>query len=241
MVFAVIAAGEGSRLRAEGISVSKPLVSIHGVPMIERLISLALKNGASGFCCIINEQAEDLRKYFLAKALPIPCHVITKSTPSSMHSLFALSPLLKEGRFCLTTTDAVFREEEFRQYLEYASARNDVDGVLAVTDFIDDERPLCVDMDEQNRIRTFSDTQGQLKYATGGIYYFSPAIFDVMDQALDQGISRLRNFLRHLLGCGYALEGYPFSRIIDVDHIQDIAVAERFLDNQAASPIRRER
>jgi len=32
-----------------------------------------------------------------------------------------------------------------------------------------------------------------------------------------------------LLEKGYKLEGYPFSKIVDIDHAQDVRVAEQFL------------
>ena len=37
MKFAIIAAGEGSRLAREGVDLPKPLVTVGGEPMIERL------------------------------------------------------------------------------------------------------------------------------------------------------------------------------------------------------------
>ena len=46
MKFAIIAAGEGSRLAQEGVSLPKPLVSIGGEPMIERLVRIFNANGA---------------------------------------------------------------------------------------------------------------------------------------------------------------------------------------------------
>jgi NDP-sugar pyrophosphorylase family protein len=235
MTFAIIAAGEGSRLRTEGVTVSKPLVRLRGIPMIERIIGMAIRNGADRFCCIINEESTDLREYFLSREFDIPVKIIVKSTPSSMHSLFALAPLLKEGPFCLTTSDAVFRETEFQRYLVYASSNTKSDGVLAVTEFIDDERPLYVEMNERAEILKFDDQRGGLKWATGGIYFFSPRVFDVMDGALGRRMNRLRNFLRYLLECGYALYGFPFSKIVDVDHVGDIAAAEKFLEEQEAT------
>jgi NDP-sugar pyrophosphorylase family protein len=234
MTFAIIAAGEGSRLKTEGVTVSKPLVQLQGIPMIERIIGMAVRNGADKFCCIINEDSTDLREYFISREFDIPVKIIVKSTPSSMHSLFALAPLLKDDPFCLMTADAVFREAEFQKYLVYASGNTKSDGVLAVTEFIDDEKPLYVQMNEHNQILKFEDQKAGLKWATGGIYYFSPRVFDVMDGALGRRMNRLRNFLRYLLECGYALHGFPFSKIVDVDHVGDIAVAERFLEEQEA-------
>ena len=43
MRYAIIAAGEGSRLAQEGISLPKPLVKINGEAMIDRLIRIFLE------------------------------------------------------------------------------------------------------------------------------------------------------------------------------------------------------
>ncbi len=51
----------------------------------------------------------------------------------------------------------------------------------------------------------------------------------MIDDALLSGMSRLRNYLRYLLQKGYILKGYPFTKMIDVDHASDIQKAEEFL------------
>ena len=47
MKFAIIAAGEGSRLAQEGVEEPKPLVSVCDQPMIERLMRIFVDCGAS--------------------------------------------------------------------------------------------------------------------------------------------------------------------------------------------------
>ena len=46
MKYAIIAAGEGSRLAAEGITVPKPLVEVNGEYLIDRLIRIFMQNDA---------------------------------------------------------------------------------------------------------------------------------------------------------------------------------------------------
>ena len=46
MHYAIIAAGEGSRLVGEGLNVPKPLVDLDGRPMIKRLIDIMMECGA---------------------------------------------------------------------------------------------------------------------------------------------------------------------------------------------------
>ena len=48
MKFAIISAGEGSRLSQEGVALPKPLVQLNGVAMIDRLIQIFVRNGADG-------------------------------------------------------------------------------------------------------------------------------------------------------------------------------------------------
>ena len=43
-----------------------------------------------------------------------------------------------------------------------------------------------------------------------------------MAPVMRKGTNRLRNFLGHLVSNGYILEGFPFSKIVDVDHLADI-------------------
>lgn len=230
MHFAIIAAGEGSRLKLESVTLPKPLVEINNVPMIERLISVAIKNGAETISCIINEEFSDVREYLRNRTFDIPFNLVIKSTPSSLHSFYELKPFLENKHFCLTTVDTVFAETEFKNFLA-AAETSDYDGLLAVTDFIDDEKPLCVKINDEMRILKFEDTSNNFKLATGGIYYFSKNIFNEMEKAVNSGTKRLRNFLKLLVAEDFKIHAYKFSKIIDVDHYNDIHTAEEFLNS----------
>ena len=54
MKYAIIAAGEGSRLQHEGIALPKPLVHICGEAMIDRLIRIFRQNGSTEIVIIVN-------------------------------------------------------------------------------------------------------------------------------------------------------------------------------------------
>jgi hypothetical protein len=43
------------------------------------------------------------------------------------------------------------------------------------------------------------------------------------------GEQRMRNFQRGLLRDGFKLKAWPFSKVLDVDHVSDIQKAEAFL------------
>ena len=229
MRFAIIAAGEGSRLASEGVKTPKPLIEIQGVPLIERLVRIFARQGADSINIIVNEQQPETLAHIRELQKLFPINVVVKSTPSSMHSLHALSHLLRGDKFCLTTVDTLFHEEEFAEYIK-TFKESDGDGIMAVTDYIDDEKPLYVDTDSQLDITAFCDKPTEnSRYISGGIYGLTPKALDILDECMAEGIERMRNFQRRLVDGGMRLKAYPFTKIIDIDHAEDIAKAESFI------------
>ena len=72
MDYAIIAAGEGSRLAQEGIKWPKPLVRLNGIPLIDRLINIFLKNNASSIRIIVNEEMTEVHEHLKRLELPVP-------------------------------------------------------------------------------------------------------------------------------------------------------------------------
>lgn len=234
MKFAIIAAGEGSRLSQEGIRLPKPLVQLDGTAMIDRLVRIFTANGAEEIVVIINNEVPLTKMHLaeLAQTSEVPLRVIVKTTLSSMHSFYELSPYLKGERFCLTTVDTIFHEDEFARFIETFKA-SDKDGMMAVTDYIDDEKPLYIGTDDELNITGFyDDVRVDTKYISGGIYCLTPRAIGTLESCIRQGISRMRNFQRQLVSDGLKLKAYPFSKILDVDHAEDIRKAEAFLSGK---------
>jgi NDP-sugar pyrophosphorylase family protein len=228
MNYAIIAAGEGQRLKEEGIPASKPLIKVNGVPLIERLINIFIRNGASSISCIINRESTDLLEYLNSLEIPVPFNLVVKSTPSSLHSLYELRIFLSGTPFMLMTTDSIFLERDFQKYLSAIKQQTN-DGVMAVTNFIDDEKPLYVELDEHNMIKQFSDEKTSSNCVTGGIYYFNKNIFPAAENILNSNVYRLRNLLKYLVKDGFNLSAFTFPKMIDVDHVTDIPKAEELL------------
>lgn len=242
MNFGIIAAGEGSRLVEEGVEYPKPLVPLNGVPMIERLIRIFIRNGASDICVIVNEHMTEVREFLerLRPQLPTRLEIVVKTTPSSMHSFYEIGSLLKgKGRFIVTTVDTIFHEDDFSRYVEaYENAPDGTDGMMALTSFVDDEKPLFVETDRDMNILAFLDasakeqgnSSGNLEFVSGGIYGLSDSAVEILDDCLEKGVSRMRNYQRALVGAGLSLKGYDMGKIIDVDHVGDIPKAEAFIE-----------
>jgi hypothetical protein len=67
------------------------------------------------------------------------------------------------------------------------------------------------------------------KYISGGIYGLTPQSLPTLYKCLDSGVLRMRNYQRQLIADGLKLKAYPFEKIVDVDHAEDIKKAEAFL------------
>lgn len=236
MNYAIIAAGEGSRLVQEGVSLPKPLVDIDGRPMIRRLIDIFRDCDAESISVIVNEQMTQVRDYLetLREHIDVPLKLVVKSTSSSMHSFYEVSSVFPAGsKFILTTVDTIFRPDDFSRYAAAFAADNTCDGYMAVTSYIDDEKPLYIDADGDNIITAFRDEPFEgVRYISGGIYGLTTPALSVLSQCMERGVSRMRNYQRALVAAGLRLRAFDLGKIIDVDHAGDIEKARAFLSGE---------
>lgn len=242
MKYAIIAAGEGSRLREEGINTPKPLVEINGEKLLDRLIRIFITNGAEEIIVITNElYAETIRHLEDLKQSGLPLRYVVKNTKSSMHSFYEIAQLLQDDRFILTTTDTIFDEHLFTNFVKEFS-HTTADGIMAVTSYCDDEKPLYVTTNNDVKdalpvITGFHDSKDIIDgtdniYISAGIYGLTPHTLNTLRKCIDRGICRMRNFQRELVAEGLNLLAFPLGTVMDIDHSNDIQKAEEFLLSQ---------
>ena len=229
--FAIIAAGEGSRLKADGFPLPKPLLPLAGVPMIERLIRIFEKEGAQKVHVLLNSQSPELLRYLEDTVWSIPVICYVKDTSSSLHSLYALYKFNPTWEACcVTTTDTVFSAADFSSYLKGFAAHQSGAAYMAVTEFIDDESPLYVDMDEKLEIQAFADSHDAgLNHVSAGVYGLRKEAFAALERSVALGYSRMRNYQRYLLESKLLVQGHVMGKVIDVDNLKDRDAAELFL------------
>ena len=235
--FGIIAAGDGNRIKEEGSLLPKPLVEIEGQPMIGRLVNIMEQCGAASVSIIVNSDMPDVWDY-LQKLVPVAsCELklMSAKTPSSMHSFYELLQLMKPvDKFVITTVDTIFRRKDFKKYVEfYSNSPHDIDGVMGVTSFIDDEKPLYVETEGIHRIVAYKDSpEPVIKYVSAGIYGLQMSAVPVLQKCIDSGVLRMRNFQRRLIEEGLNLDAFNLGKVLDVDHLSDIEKANAFLTQQ---------
>ena len=240
MKFAIIAAGDGSRLAQEGVTEPKPLVKVRGERLIDRLIRIFMGNNATEIVVICNEQMSDVASHLKMiqdeglNGRHVPLRFVIKSTPSSMHSFYELRYFLRDEPFILTTVDTIFDESEFHDYVLSFQDKvaQGTDTLMGVTDYIDDEKPLYVGVDNVMRINGYYDTpQADSRFISAGIYGLTAPSLDILEACIEKGESRMRNFQRALVAANLRIEAYPLTKVFDIDHIEDIRKADEGVKN----------
>jgi NDP-sugar pyrophosphorylase family protein len=237
MKYAIIAAGEGSRLASEGISTPKPLVEIAGESLIDRQIRIFMNNRAEEIICICNDRTAQVASHLAQlqrdglRGRPVPLRFLVKNTPSSMHSFFEISKFLTDDPFVLTTVDTIFRENEFSDFVNAWRASHS-DALMGVTRFVDDEKPLYVRTDPDMDITAFKDDAAGCQFVSGGIYALGPTAIYTLSNCIARSESHMRNFQRAMLADKRKVKAWEFSKVFDIDHTSDIAKAEQWLAGQ---------
>ena len=240
MKFAIIAAGDGSRLAQEGITEPKPLVKVRGERLMDRLIRIFMGNNATEIVVICNEQMSDVASHLKMiqdkglNGLHVPLRFVIKSTPSSMHSFYELRHFLRDEPFILTTVDTIFDESEFHDYVLSFQDKiaHGTDALMGVTDYIDDEKPLYVGVDNVMRVNGYYDTpQADSRFISAGIYGLTASSLDILEACIEKGESRMRNFQRALVAADLRIEAFPLTKVFDIDHIEDIRKADEGVKN----------
>lgn len=238
----ILAAGEGSRLRRDGWRISKPLVPIGGVPLIQHAIENLRAAGIRCIGVLFNEDEADCVR-FVRTRFPgtgsaedeedeevgvgrrsARIDIRVKTTASSFETFRELSGALAPGRALFQTVDAWCRPEDFVRFVRDAEAAPPDATVLAVTPLVDDERPLWVRCAEGASGGAISEIGGASgDFATAGIYLFSPRARDL---AVLSRAGRLRSFLAELLEQGEPMLAVSIPEVVDVDRGRDVRLAE---------------
>jgi NDP-sugar pyrophosphorylase family protein len=224
---AIIAAGEGSRLRADGYRVPKPMVEVAGLPLIGAVLRNFTTAGITAITIILNEQERECIEWVRTRFPALAIDFIVKSTASSLESFRAVTGRGPAGPVLVSTVDAWCAAEDFARFAARAAARPDEATVLAVTPLVDDEKPLWVTLGAGGRVDAIGVPGGGL--VTAGVYRVSARARRV---AAAPPLGRLREYLEWLHRSGEPLYGEIIETVVDVDRGLDVAAAEALARGQ---------
>lgn len=217
----VIAAGHGTRLRADGYRVSKPMITVGGRPLIEHALDRFRAIGIRQATVIINEGSDDCRRWLSDHGDGLDLDVIVRTTPSSYASFVLVAARLAGAPAIITTVDAIMAIEAFQHFVKSAAGFPDDAVVLGLTSHVDDDNPLWATLDGDRRIRRLGGDQGS--HVTAGVYRL-PAHRAAPPTS---GFDRLRDYLKWLVEEGQPVYGVILPLVFDIDRAHDVEAAEQ--------------
>ncbi len=227
----ILAGGEGSRLSADGITIPKALVPLAGQPLIGRLVDTFKTIGCETVTCAVRRPvANAVNQMVLAGALP-GATILSCETSSSLHTLAAGLEVMPPGPAFCSMVDTIMPLEDWHRVFQSATRAlaEGADAVVAVTPFVDDEKPLYVARRPDGWIGAFSGQETTPPLVTGGVYLLSSRTRDLVPRVVGLGLGRMRGFLAWLVEHGYRVGSAEVERIVDVDRRWDLELATAWL------------
>ncbi|MGA9725059.1 MAG: NTP transferase domain-containing protein [Candidatus Binatus sp.] len=226
---AIIAAGRGERLRiSTRDDIPKPLVMLGGEAMLSRQARALLDAGASSVVAVINSETARVASE-IALEIPPSVRLVVRDTANSMETMLALGDVLEPGWFIAATVDAVIPQAELARFVNESRrkieecADKNLAGVLAVTRWRGEAKPLFADVTENGLIQRLGNRQSSL--VTAGLYFLSTRIFNYTADARSMGLDALRRFLALIIERGMRLDAIEIEGSIDVDEASDLDAA----------------
>lgn len=227
----IIAAGLGERL--QGAGVAKPLVPVAGRPLVHWTVEALARAGVGAVTILLNSRGQEVRRS-LESAFPrLAWRFLEWDSPSSWESFRRVSTDLacETDRFLISTVDALLRPSDVAAFARRALAPPEgesfrTDATLAVTSFVEDEKPLWVDLGVDGRVTAVGADARQHRWVTCGLYGMSRAAAEGLSGRTHE---RLRDYWTALAREGARVTAVTFEKTVDVDRPEDVASAETFL------------
>ncbi len=229
----IVAAGQGTRLREKGES--KPLIRIHGVPLIERVIERARCAGIDEFHVVSGYRGEALRAAldaFAARDGVRITHVVNEHWDRANGvSVLQARPYL-DGPFVLTMCDHLLDPSILQSLLAAPPAPDTV--TLAVDFHVD--RPLN-DIDDVTRVKCAGgriERVGKVirdfNAIDTGVFLCTPVMFDALATSQAEGDDSISGAMNVLARWGKARAFDIGERVwVDVDDPAAFRKAEELL------------
>lgn len=184
----ILAAGQGTRMRAAGPS--KPMVSVEGTALLERVIVNGIEGGVNEFVVVTGYNADPIKKFVINLAKDLPCTVVCADNLEwhlgNGRSVLAAKPHV-DGPFHVLMADHLFDPEILNIVRESPLPANS--ARLAVD--LDLHNPH-VDIDDVTKVLCKNDLiQAIGKTLTGfnafdtGVFWCTSALFDAIEESIE--------------------------------------------------------
>ena len=197
----ILAAGNGTRLRAVSAGLPKPLVQFRGKPILEHVIRRAHRAGIEKFVIVVGYRSDLIRRWFDSRWLGDVSVTLVENP--DYHKQNGISVLRARNEinenFLLLMADHVFEPETARVLMKQPLAPSEV--ILAVDPKID----RVFDLDDATKVRRegnhivdIGKDIANYDALDTGMFLCSPVLFDRLESATRAGDCSLSDGMRKL-------------------------------------------
>ncbi len=224
----ILAAGLGTRL-VQDRAAGKPMVEVRGKPLIHYVVAGLVEAGVRRVAMVLNSRGRDVEAYCRTAFPRVDWRIAYHDTAHSLETFRALQPLLERQRFILSMADAVLAPRALIAFVSEASVRSET-ITLAVTDWVDDEKPLWVRFDAKGRVTALGPEAAGSGWVTAGVYAVASEVCSWLGRSQVRSMHGLREFFAYSVRVGAAVRAIPVGQAVDVDRPADLVQAERLLE-----------
>ena len=196
----ILAAGNGSRLASVSETLPKPLIELHGKPLLEHVLMDAHSAGIERFVIVLGYRGDLIRSWFEQRHLD-GIEVTWVENPDYKYKHNGISVLkardVIRDPFVLFMTDHIFEPETVAALTRQPIGKDET--ILAV----DRKISSIFDMDDATKVRCIGnyiiDIGKQIKSYDAidtGMFLCQPAIFDWLESAMIDGNCSLSDGMR---------------------------------------------
>ncbi len=217
-LFVVMAGGEGRRLMPHTLNTPKPMVQIHGKPMLEHILLKAKSNGFRNFVLIVHHLSQVIEDYFGdGTKWDIRIHYIREEKPLGTAGGLAQLIDFVEDDIVVTNGD-VLSDLNYSEILQF-HVDNGAFATMAVRQH-EIAHPFGVVSLDGLRIVGIEEKPVQRNYINAGVYVISRKAIHSLDQGVHMNMT---DFFAILLGGSKFICAYPFHETwVDVGRPQDL-------------------
>ncbi len=197
----ILAAGNGTRIRAASGFRPKPLVEFRGKPLLEHIIIRARNAGIGHFTIVVGYRSDLIRAWFAEHRLEgISVHFVENPDYQKQNGVSALKARhVIKNDFLLLMADHIFQTRTARRLIKQPLALGEV--ILAVDSRIQD----VFDLDDATKVRRdgthivdIGKEIANYDALDTGMFLCSPALFETLDSVMKNGDCSLSDGMRRL-------------------------------------------